>query len=363
MSGGVDLVMYYRRPRNKIQLQLSAILLQAANVLTQNLSSADRAPSTISMSSRAGTKTQMRKCPVTHHTTDQEDFEHDFTTQGRIGNLDCPFGKLGLPDTPESQDPIAAEFHQDQVSVNASTSASGALGRCPIRFLDKHSPAEVAEYFSKHKHELPRSHQVCVQRYSNNLAGAKQLDAKYGSMVNMIQGLGVKHKQYLPEDERPVKQQASTSSAVEKWAEGVSEPPSAKVEGDEARQSHFERPLREVRVGESPSRPWGISVPASKDVPASAMESEARPNPVQSPSVPALPNGAPPASAAQRHSSPEDKVADHIQPSTAVPLAAPPTQIFNGPVFQGPVFLGYSVEDAGAFLKMLNNPQSNTEPR
>jgi proteasome activator subunit 4 len=31
---------------------------------------------------------------------------------------------------------------------------------------------------------------------------------------------------------------------------------------DETRTAHFDRPLKEVRVGESPSRPWGISIPA-----------------------------------------------------------------------------------------------------
>ena len=62
------------------------------------------------MSKQNSSNTPLRKCPVTHHTTDQEDFEHDFTTKGRIGDLGCPFAKLarnGLPETPESQDPIA----------------------------------------------------------------------------------------------------------------------------------------------------------------------------------------------------------------------------------------------------------------
>ena len=42
------------------------------------------------------------------------------------------------------------------------------IGVCPIRFLDQHSPEEVATYFERHKHELPRSHEVCVKRYQSN---------------------------------------------------------------------------------------------------------------------------------------------------------------------------------------------------
>ncbi|ETN45918.1 uncharacterized protein HMPREF1541_00099 [Cyphellophora europaea CBS 101466] len=318
------------------------------------------------MSNRNGTRTALRKCPVSHHTTDQEDFEHDFTTKGRIGNLDCPFARMaqtnGLPDTPESNDPIAAEFHQDQVSINSPTTASGPAGRCPIRFLDKHSPEEIAKYFENHKHELPRSHQVCVSRYQRNEAGAKELDAKYGSMVNMIQGLGVKHKQYLPEAEGPVKQEASSTDHVEKWAENVSDASLApkKDEGDDQRLSHFDRPLREVRVGESPSRPWGISVPVAKDIPASAMGSEASaqqhaPTGLTSPA--AVPAGHQTSNSNNRQGPTQEagKTAEQTQkPSadqTAPTTTAPPTQI----IFNGPVFFGYSPNDAAAFLQLLNN--------
>ena len=57
------------------------------------------------------------------------------------------------------------------------------VGVCPIRFLDQHSPEEVATYFEKHKHELPRSHEVCVRRYQKNEEQIRKLDAKYGSPV------------------------------------------------------------------------------------------------------------------------------------------------------------------------------------
>jgi hypothetical protein len=340
-----------------------------------------------SKNSKNGAKTPLRKCPVTHHTTDQEDFEHDFTTQGRIGSLECPFAQMnGLPDTPESQDPIAAEFHADQTSITSPTTASGAAGRCPIRFLDKHSPEEIAKYFENHKHELPRSHQVCVSRYQRNESQVKELDAKYGNMVNMIQGLGVKHKQYLPGSEIPVKQEAGSSVAVEKWAEGVSQSEGEwkAVNEDEVRASHFERPLREVRVGESPSRPWGISVPVAKEIPVSAMPSEAADH--VSPSKTDLPP--PPAGEQniQGASQFQSRPLDHQKTSAQAPASqeaaatAPTSQtrpqiIFNGPtffgyspstlpplpqqiVFNGPVFFGYSSEESASFLQTLNSGKS-----
>jgi hypothetical protein len=287
----------------------------------------------------------------------------DFTTQGKPSNLDCPFAKFaaqnGLPDTPESHDPIAAEFHQDVVSVNASTAATGPLGRCPIRFLDKHSPEEITSYFENHKHELPRSHQVCVQRYQRNEAGAKQLDARYGSLTNMIQGLGRSHKPYLPGDEKAINQDATSSSAVEKWAESVSRPdstvPKAEIAvEDDQRQSHFERPLREIRVGESPSRPWGISVPVAKEIPASALASEANQAQVSDISTPpaAMPTDSAPRDANKHASSAPPKAQSRplVPPvASSEATSAKPTQV----IFNGPVFFGYTPEDAAAFLKLL----------
>jgi hypothetical protein len=317
------------------------------------------------MSTKAVPLTPPRRCPVSHHTTDQEDLvPRDFTTQGKPSNLDCPFAKFaaqnGLPDTPESHDPIAAEFHQDVVSVNASTAATGPLGRCPIRFLDKHSPEEITSYFENHKHELPRSHQVCVQRYQRNEAGAKQLDARYGSLTNMIQGLGRSHKPYLPEGEKAVNQDTTSSSAVEKWAESVSRPDSAAPKAevaveDEQRQSHFERPLREIRVGESPSRPWGISVPVAKEIPASALASEANQPEVpdiSTPPAPVIQDRAPQATKQQASTvPPATKSQPQVQSATSQDsTSAKSTQV----IFNGPVFFGYTPEDAAAFLKLLS---------
>jgi hypothetical protein len=281
-----------------------------------------------------GTKTSTPKCPISH-TPDPEDMEHDFTTPGKTGDLSCPFAKLArnnLPDTPPSHDPIAAEFHGETSSV-----ASNGLGKCPIRFLDKHSPEEIAKYFENHKHEIPRSHEVCVRRYQYDNESARALDAKYGNLVNMIQGLGVKHKQYLPNGDE-VQEQASEEGKVKKWAEDVSDvvPPSPVPETtEEQRQSHFERPLREIRVGESPTRPWGISVPVDTIAP-SAMESDKLP--IQTQSSPPIPEP------------PLNQRGVNAEAATSKQQKGQPSQI----IFNGPVFFGYSPEDAAKLLRSLN---------
>jgi len=60
--------------------------------------------------------------------------------------------------------------------------------------MDQHSPEEIAKYFENHKHEIPRSHAICVNRFQRNGESMRQIDEKYGNLVNMIQGLGQKHK-------------------------------------------------------------------------------------------------------------------------------------------------------------------------
>lgn len=220
--------------------------------------------------------------------------EQDFTTSGVVGNLGCPFAsmtkvgdktRLGsqtsgsqrpgrLPTPPQTKtcvivDPIAAEFHAEIVP-SPPPSVTASASKCPIRFLNQHSPEEVAQYFENHKHEIPRSHEVCVKRYQTNSESIRQLDAKYGNLVNMIQGLGVKHQPLLPtaEAEEAADMEPKPMDKVEQWAEGVDggdiaeaeESPDAEDE-DQHREGHFDRSLKEIRVGESPSRPWGISVP------------------------------------------------------------------------------------------------------
>jgi hypothetical protein len=148
-------------------------------------------------------------------------------------------------------------------------SANGSAAKCPIRYLDQHSPEDIARYFETHKHEIPRSHEVCVKRYQRNEDDIRKLDAKYGNLVSMIQGLGQKHQPMLPskeEDDEVLSAERNSHERVETWAQAVStngiepsEIPAVREESD--RDSRFDRPMKEVRVGESPSRPWGISVP------------------------------------------------------------------------------------------------------
>jgi hypothetical protein len=216
--------------------------------------------------------------------------EQDFTVEGQKGQLNCPFSSprqravensedvpqittadVGVEDpTPHhSADPICAAMYEENVQAPAQAASNSA--QCPIRFMDKHSPEEIAHYVETHKHEIPRSHEVCVRRYQKNEEQIRKLDAKYGNLANMIQDLSHLHKPLMPGPEHDQDEQDRASAKrVESWANGVvssagdaGEPdvPEEEHHGSDDRQSHFDRPLKEVRVGESPSRPWGISVP------------------------------------------------------------------------------------------------------
>lgn len=182
------------------------------------------------------------------------------------------------------------------------TVENAEAGVCPIRFMDQHSPEEVATYFEKHKHELPRSHEVCVRRYQSNEDQIRELDAKYGNLVSMIQGLGKKHKDYLPLDPEPDQEEetavedARGNEKVRKWASNVSVQAvdgnaagEQEGEGEDERQPHFARSLRDIRVGESPSRPWGIAVPVKyleKHVDEAASDMSSRPAEISAPLSP-----------------------------------------------------------------------------
>ena len=169
----------------------------------------------------------------------------------------------------DPSDPICAALYAETMpSPTPSVTASAMATKCPIRFLDHHSPEEVAKYFETHKHEIPRSHEICVKRYQRNEEDIIKLDAKYGNLVSMIQGLGQKHQSMLPtkEEEEAVDVERSSNERVQNWAKGISvdgtdHEETASVQNEDDRSSRFDRPLKEVRVGESPSRPWGISVP------------------------------------------------------------------------------------------------------
>ncbi|KAJ9635215.1 hypothetical protein H2201_003251 [Coniosporium apollinis] len=343
--------------------------------------------------------------------------EQDFTTTGTPSRLGCPFAKpnglpcrklssagqsqhsttalsrssilkLNLPTGRRSQrqsfhDPIRAEIcGMDALSPEESVEGSTAV--CPIRFLDQHSPEEVATYFEKHKHEIPRSHEVCVRRYQSNSESIRQLDAKYGNLVSMIQGLGAKHQPWLPDkpEDEDMAEEATSKNKVQKWAKQVS---SSMQNGnlgdveqaieDEERQPHFDRPLKEVRVGESPTRPWGISVPAKYH--------EAKRDPSVHDAAAVAPQVEPVAGAAPANEKPAGKCPfDHTKlraqmpkpaeppvegESVEIPVQAPAMPTFiqqpnvgtGSPeslkpaqmVFTGPVFIGYPVEQAMALLQ------------
>ena len=235
--------------------------------------------------------------------------ERDFTTHGNPGNLGCPFASVRalrksrgsssasilrsrqiqrntLPTPPNDfvLDPIAAEFHASDYASSAP-SVGAAASKCPIRFLDQHSPEEVAKYFENHKHEIPRSHEICVKRYQTNEESIRQLDAKYGNLVSMIQGLGMKHQPMLStaEEEDTVGVGHDSLEKVQHWASACSDKLDPVTMNDEAldsssetRTGHFDRDLKEIRVGESPSRPWGIHVPNAEGIASSPNTEENR---------------------------------------------------------------------------------------
>ena len=342
--------------------------------------------------------------------------ELDFTTGGKQGDLTCPFAtrvpvprvedtmamphlhgyqrRFSLPTPPHpnqhfAKDPIAAELHATDF-VSPPPSANGSASKCPIRFLDQHSPEEVAKYFENHKHEIPRSHEICVKRYQSNSESIRQLDAKYGNLVNMIQGLGMKHQPLLStkaeeEEEGPANERQSIEK-VEKWAASYSNNPAAasidRSNRDgfgEDRTGHFDRPLKEIRVGESPSRPWGISVPFSfndhmtqtneSDVPELQPGAEhelsepelSQPQHQSSVSDVAPPKGKcpfDPRSLQGHHNSDDRAASPKIRSSEgkdrSAPKPTPVNKLLNNPpqmLFTGPVFIGYSAEQAQDLMR------------
>jgi hypothetical protein len=366
------------------------------------------------------------------------EMERDFTTPGTPGRLYCPFvppnkreGYFNLPSvsgqprgisTPRSSmsrtsgrrskrssfhDPIRAEMcGQGVKDPSVPPSVDGSAPLCPIRFLNQHSPEEVAKYFETHKHEVPRSHAVCVKRYQSNEASIRQLDAKYGNLVNMIQGLGEKHQPLLPEvdDEAVVDEdgEVQPQSRVQNWAKAVSvslennvdEPQTAPVDDDDDRLSHFDRPLKDVRVGESPSRPWGITVPERYAAKSGVMSTRSDPtaSPLETPMVPEPESpvkgkcpfdhknmefdAAPPQPALGEEAIPQPQTQTRAptQAPTQLHPSPPPAQErppFTQPtvfaedsipskpggmqmVFNGPVFFGYGMEQALALLQQSN---------
>lgn len=282
------------------------------------------------------------------------------------GNSQCPFAAMShlgerettkvepamiqrpesLPTPPHTQEHFADVSHEDAYVRHDSPppSLSGSISKCPIRMLDERSPEEIATFFEHHKHEIPRSHEVCVRRYQSNSQTIRELDAKYGNLANMIKGLGVKHQPLLPNKEENEEDDAATDTKpmrkVESWAHSVdvvhergdmSNGTKTHISGSDDWQGHSDRPLKEIRVGESPSRPWGISVPAA--IPHLNLDENA--------STP-TPKGA-------QSNARDAHVGDRRRITSAHGTERkddPPRMLFTGPVF-----IGYGPEQAAALMK------------
>ncbi|KAL1958861.1 hypothetical protein VTO42DRAFT_3698 [Malbranchea cinnamomea] len=355
-------------------------------------------------------------CQVAADAQVRTSMERDFTTNGVHGSLQCPFAKSdgnqsvvqvedGKPETcaNDDLDPIKAEFHSRRQSTASMSGRSAAAARCPIRYLDNHSPEELALYFERHKHEIPRSHAICIQRYQRNSQSLRQLDEKYGDFVTMVKDLGKYHQPYLSENQGdPGSRDPASVARVEKWAEDVSTKAPAmdathlstegeESEGEDGRENHFDRSLRDVRVGESPSRPWGIHVPVSDPpvarsvarspaipVAADHVQSEWSRNHESPPNVvdtgateqsqPAGPGRCPfhvPDEIPTDKNSSATETLKTPKPQSNHPVTTPPvpssvrleTSHYRQPnaVFNGPVFFGYSPEAAALMLEKLGS--------
>ncbi|SPN97116.1 uncharacterized protein DNG_00632 [Cephalotrichum gorgonifer] len=355
--------------------------------------------------------------------------EQDFTVEGKRGTLSCPFSVPPQPQDPREHDEAGEGANPDPTPHHsadpicagmlegvASQPAPAAASKCPIRYMDQHSPEEIANYVKTHKNDLPRSHAICVERYQRNENQIRKLDAKYGNIVSMIESLGQLHKPMLPVSEDSPDHDVDrhvSNQRVENWAQDVSanakdfppeaELPTRQAEREEAqepdREGRFDRPMKEIRVGESPSRPWGISIPVYEYEVTGAGDkapSSPPPAPVLMPAgteadahelpPPPKPAGKCPFDHTKfaglgglglSHPSPHDNTPEASrkppkeQPSapqkedTRPHTTSPPQPTFLNPpqlaqsgnsstpqmVFTGPVFIGYPMDDAIRFMQ------------
>ena len=277
---------------------------------------------------------------------------HKTTTVGRARV--APTQKNSTSQNQLQSNGIAREL----MSINsdpaeAPSQPASSASKCPIRYLNQQSPEDIAEYFKNHQHEIPRSHEICVKRYQRNEDQIQQLDHKYGSLVNMIQGLGLKHQPMLhTKDEENASQDQASQAKIQAWNETIGqEQTKVKVEDGaeddksvDERQGHFERPLKEIRVGESPSRPWGISVPHGAHIPPSAPghHEQTGGDVSNQPEVPT------PASAPQRGAALSPTKAQDAERSNSTML------------FTGPVFIGYPPDQISNLLRQTDLGRGST---
>ncbi|KAI9812366.1 MAG: hypothetical protein M1826_002854, partial [Phylliscum demangeonii] len=250
---------------------------------------------------------------------------------------------------------------------------AGSAPKCPIRFLGRHSAEEVAEYFERHKHEIPRSHEVCVSRYRSNEESIRQLDAKYGNLESMIQELGLKHQSLLPKDpdNAPRGEFVELRTPIKEWARAVSEANDSRnddlVSEHRPRGRDFGPLLRDVRVGESPSRPWGIRVPIDArlgvhDAPVARDAADGQDSSAHAELLATNTSRSRPPQDVQRTSAPgcldepPAKIRDPASPSVKEQKShggSSPPQILSSQshmTFTGPVFIGYPSKDVATIL-------------
>jgi hypothetical protein len=197
------------------------------------------------------------------------------------------------------------------------------------------------------------------------------------------------------EEEEAMELERTSNERVENWAQavsvdGVEHEDMAEPGAEEDRESRFDRPLKEIRVGESPSRPWGISVPIF-DPPEGQRPVSPPPAPVSAGREPIttetcpFSHGQQPAVAEKlavpqnQHKpagkcphagmavenvvaqEPSPRVRPHTQPTIQTQPAFiqhPEAPKMNSSVpqmiFTGPVFIGYPMEQAMTFMHQYN---------
>jgi hypothetical protein len=239
--------------------------------------------------------------------------------------------------------------------------------------MDQHSPEEIARYFETHKHEIPRSHEICVKRYQRNEEDVRKLDAKYGSFASMITGLGQKHRPILAVKEKLdfLEAENKPTERVENWANTVSadgvEDTEIAVLPEEVREGRFDRPMKEIRVGESPSRPWGISVPFKEQKgPLHSCPPRPTSQPVlaevKTTATPPIGEGGCPFLHSQKPKE-ESRQDTHPKPVFLQHPEITKMASSGGPrvIFTGPVFIGYPIENAMTFLREWQAGMPRTE--
>ena len=311
---------------------------------------------------------QTRDSPGSSLGQDPLPTDHPAVDQSTTRDRGCPFAALShigeqenpmpdraviqrpdsLPTPPPTQEHFAGIPHEDSQDQHHSPppSVSGSIYKCPIRMLDERSPEEIAKFFENHKHEIPRSHEICVRRYQSNSQTIRELDARYGNLANMIKGLGMKHQPLLPskEDDEEDDPALDTKSMrkVESWAQHVDRdngdadlPNDTKthLSGFDDRQGQFDRPLKEIRLGESPSRPWGIPVPPTAVPQLKLGKSVSTPTPKD-----AQIKAGKGSHGDKAGISPAQRTDEHDDDKPRM-------------LFTGPVFIGYGPEQASAFIK------------